>query len=140
LDGTLGENLLNLADEMEVEDAKSRYFYYLSKNCILDLTNQPTNLQLSHFTAPVQKLIKAKFTLLALDSESMNIPTLIKQIKKVNTFALQMRTMMNDLTSFMCNTFLVPLVLNARSNYSEEDYKLKFWAHIIEVFLLISKI
>ncbi|KAF1803321.1 hypothetical protein FB192DRAFT_1254075, partial [Mucor lusitanicus] len=69
LDKTSGESLLQFAEEIEVSDAKSRYFYYLSSNCILDISSTANNTQMTYFTDSVQKSIKTRFTNPATESD-----------------------------------------------------------------------
>ncbi|EIE91913.1 hypothetical protein RO3G_16624 [Rhizopus delemar RA 99-880] len=134
MDKTLGESLLQFAEEMEVSDAKSRYFYYLSNNCILDISNAAKDTQMNHFPISVQEAIKTKFAIPAVESDSRNIDCLIKHFKKINAV-----TSINKAIGVIENLSMHaerPWIFNkgARSNYSEEDYKLKFWAYIIETF------
>ncbi|KAG1143348.1 hypothetical protein G6F37_005738 [Rhizopus arrhizus] len=152
LDKTLGESLLQFAEEMEVNDAKSRYFYYLSNNCILDISNISKNTQMSYFTVSVQKLIKSKFTIAAAEYDSRSIDCLNKYFKKINSVAsinkaihavekyspknIEEKNIKRIYEYILSMHAERPWVFNkcVRSNYSEEDYKLKFWAYIIETF------
>ncbi|KAG1458402.1 hypothetical protein G6F46_001172 [Rhizopus delemar] len=154
MDKTLGESLLQFAEEMEVSDAKSRYFYYLSNNCILDISNAAKDTQMNHFPISVQEAIKTKFAIPAVESDSRNIDCLIKHFKKINAVTsinkaigviekypaknMQEKNIKRILRLYVHLSMHAerPWIFNkgARSNYSEEDYKLKFWAYIIETF------
>ncbi|KAI7893554.1 uncharacterized protein EV154DRAFT_549880 [Mucor mucedo] len=60
--GTLGENLIKLANSIVVKDAKSKYFSQLSKNGIIDMS---INTASSHVKllggARIQNQLKAKY-------------------------------------------------------------------------------
>ncbi|KAG0183783.1 hypothetical protein DFQ28_000921, partial [Apophysomyces sp. BC1034] len=47
LEGTLGTNLIRLGDDSSLETPKARYFVYLSKNGIIDLSDMTRGSQLN---------------------------------------------------------------------------------------------
>lgn len=63
LPGTLGDNLLRLGSEIVVSDKKSQYFSYLSRNCIIDITNNKNGSQISLLGTKIQSYFnKYKYT------------------------------------------------------------------------------
>ncbi|CAO3651135.1 unnamed protein product [Mucor hiemalis] len=60
LNGTLGSNLCQLASNIEVKDKKSKYFFYLSKNSIIDITNLKRGSQIDLLGgSPVEELFSS---------------------------------------------------------------------------------
>ncbi|KAI8095480.1 hypothetical protein BDF21DRAFT_447729 [Thamnidium elegans] len=87
LQGSLGANLLKLGEEIIINTSKSRYFSYLSKNSVLDVSVSSPNSQISLLGGKkIQKQIssKYKFKMPVNEYDDNTSQLLNKDSKKIN--------------------------------------------------------
>ncbi|KAI7852096.1 hypothetical protein BDC45DRAFT_196314 [Circinella umbellata] len=61
LNGTLGHNLEQLYEENNIGNKKSKYFFYLSRNMVLDMTDKSRGSHIIKLHLTMEKLNKYKY-------------------------------------------------------------------------------
>lgn len=151
LDVTLGEIITNYLNELIVNNAKSRYFFFLSTNAILDISNDSIGSQMKIFNNEVKKNIMNKFSSEDFNYESRNNQNILKKIKTGSIS--QLKKSLNDVENYHYSGIkeknikkIYEYILSmhaerswifrkeAIDNYSEADFQIKFWGFIFETF------
>ncbi|KAI9262219.1 hypothetical protein BDA99DRAFT_70653 [Phascolomyces articulosus] len=86
LTGTLGHNLEQLSEKINVDSKKYKYFFYLSKNMVLDMTDKSQESHITKLHITMDKLKKYKYDKM-VEKEQWQEATkkLNHLVKKVNS-------------------------------------------------------
>ncbi|KAI8883385.1 hypothetical protein K501DRAFT_285400 [Backusella circina FSU 941] len=149
---TLGESLLDRIPTTAERSKKEDYFYYLSKNIIFDLSDTSSGAQLTWFSPDVEKAIKERYIVEKPEHENQNITSLLKNLNKIKRgFAVS--RVLAELESYKTTELKSKnikriyehvlrihaektwmLSKEARANYTEMDFQIKFWGPVFETF------
>ncbi|KAI7900441.1 uncharacterized protein BX663DRAFT_517600 [Cokeromyces recurvatus] len=149
LNGTIGSNLIRLADEIVIKDKRSQYFSYLSRNSILDISNNKKNSQVALLGGAFVKGFLKKYEYPQPEPWSLPTPfnfekcdgtrSLLQKYKEIDIY--QPRDEYERILKRISVHILYPFAYNISSledNYlkqcSEQTLLVRYWANLFEYY------
>ncbi|RCH81004.1 hypothetical protein CU098_005532, partial [Rhizopus stolonifer] len=145
LQGTLGSNLARLASEIVVNRGRSKYFSYLSKNSIIDISNDEQNSQIAllggaNIKSFLRKFKHEEYDRYSLDFQNVDgVRSLKKKYEELDTWNPKDEN--ERILKKICVHILYPCVYNPSSlkdkylkKCSEQSLVIRFWGNLFEYY------